>query len=98
MLRTLLAKLKKKLREFCTRYADLPAPIQITTVPPNALGHIVSQVDKKFGSAWDKTPMPGEDISTIMFRAGAKSYREQLFKEIHATSPQGISLPDHPRT
>jgi hypothetical protein len=54
-------------------------------------------VDKKFGRSWAITPVPTDTIETIMYRAGAKTYREQVLKEIHANSqaatPAGLRLP-----
>lgn len=100
---TILRKIKKALSEFAQDIGKLhnfsgtgvrqvpPAPpVHIVTTPPQALEHLVASIDKKFGQGWDKTPTPSDSIETIMFRAGAKMYREQLLKEIHVTHPKSL--------
>ena len=69
----------------------------MAVIPAFALDHMMIAIDKKFGRLWDMTPVPTDDIATIMYRAGVKTYREQILKEIHANSqastPAGLRLP-----
>lgn len=58
--------------------------MQVT--PSYALEITMLDVDKKFGSAWDNPTVPTDSMETLMFRAGAKGYRTQMLKEIHAQS------------
>ncbi len=99
----LMTILKQKLTQLALKVLiklepNYERPVLMHVTPPNALQYLVQSIDKKFGSAWDKTPVPTDDIETIMYRSGAKSYREQLLKEIHATSqanfPQGLRHTD----
>lgn len=84
-----LTTLKKKLVQILTRAVLKLAPdalnVQvIQTTPPEAVRHFI-HTDKTLGKAWDKTPVPTDPIELIMYRAGVKSYREQLLKALDAS-------------
>lgn len=94
-LKTLLTRLTlKALLKLDPSYSR---PVAMTVTPAYALEHTMQAVDKKFGRSWDSTPVPTDSIETILYRAGAKTYREQVLKEIHANSqaatPAGLRLP-----
>lgn len=94
-LKTLLTRLTlKALLKLDPNYSR---PVAMTVTPAYALDNLMIAVDKKFGRAWEATPVPTDTIETIMYRSGVKTYREQLLKEIHANSqaatPAGLRLP-----
>lgn len=62
----------------------------IHTNPHGALEQLVAQVDKAVGHDWDKNTVPSDTTATIMYRAGAKGYRAQLLREIHAARPSAV--------
>lgn len=87
-LRTYLAKLTKTL--LIKLDPTYEQAVQIHTTPPNALTHLVASIDRKYGNQWDANTLPSDTMETVMYRAGAKGYRMQLMKELHATSAKGL--------
>ena len=91
----MLITLKKNLTKALLKLLHLLEPSYfvrpvIHTNPPNALLHLVNTVDKNLGSPWEKNTVPSDPIELIMFRAGAKGYRDQLLRELHASSPASV--------
>lgn len=66
-------------------------PTVILTTPSNGIEQLMAQVDRVHGDLINRPTVPTDSLALIQYRAGAKTYREQLLKAINDNSKESIT-------